>query len=293
MDDEKHHDNYIKDLTLDCKLKGTQHKIFAPGAEYWNLNPLICSTLDLMCLAYFGFFRYFKTTWATQNKKDSCRNVFFLSLCAGQAIVFILAIFNISSVFYADLIRPVIVFDLFSQLRFSSIEFLRDVRSSISILFSIFAWIFFFALAGFYLFRNSFEGLTYFKNLQQSFMSMLTAMTTANYPDVMLPQYYNNFFVVFFFIIYLLFGIFFLLSVLIANVFNKYKTRLEERISRDENMRRDQIEQAYKKFENLHVGYLSAEEFKQFFEFVFDVRLQSKAGRIQYRKVLNRLGLTE
>lgn len=68
---------------------------------------------------------------------------------------------------------------------------------------------------------------------------MLTAMTTANYPDVMLPQYYNNFFVVFFFIIYLLFGIFFLLSVLIANVFNKYKTRLEERISRDENMRRD------------------------------------------------------
>ena len=67
-----------------------------------------------MCLAYFGFFRYFKTTWATQNKKDSCRNVFFLSLCAGQAIVFILAIFNISSVFYADLIRPVIVFDLFS-----------------------------------------------------------------------------------------------------------------------------------------------------------------------------------
>ena len=160
-------------------------------------------------------------------------------------------------------------------------------------MFSIFAWIFFFALAGFYLFRNSFEGLTYFKNLQQSFMSMLTAMTTANYPDVMLPEYYNNFFVVFFFIIYLLFGIFFLLSVLIANVFNKYKTRLEERISRDENMRRDQIEQAYKKFENLHVGYLSADEFKQFFQFVFDVSAYSKAGRIQYRKVLNRLGLTE
>ena len=96
-------------------------------------------------------------------------------------------------------------------------------------------------------------------------MSMLTAMTTANYPDVMLPSYYNNFYVVFFFMIYLLFGIYFLLSVLIANVFNKYKTRLEERVSRDENMRRDQIEQAYKKFESLHVGYLSAEEFKQFF----------------------------
>ena len=188
-----------------------------------------------------------------------------MSLCVGQAVVFILAMFNISSVFFADLIRPVIVFDLFSQLRFSSIEFLRDLRSSISILFSIFAWIFFFALAGFYLFRNSFEGLVYYKNLQQSFMSMLTAMTTANYPDVMLPSYYNNFYVVFFFMIYLLFGIYFLLSVLIANVFNKYKTRLEERVSRDENMRRDQIEQAYKKFESLHVGYLSAEEFKQFF----------------------------
>ena len=90
---------------------------------------------------------------------------------------------------------------------------------------------FFFALAGFYIFRYSFEGLEYFTDLKTSFISMMTALTTANFPDVMLPAYYNNFFVVFFFLIYLLFGIYFLLSVLIANVFNKYKGRLEERIN--------------------------------------------------------------
>lgn len=37
----------------------------APYSEFGNFNPIITFALDLICLAYFGFFRYFKSTWAT------------------------------------------------------------------------------------------------------------------------------------------------------------------------------------------------------------------------------------
>ena len=97
----------------------------------------------------------------------------------------------------------------------------------------------------------------YFIDLKTSFVSMMTAMTTANFPDVMLPAYRENFFVAFFFMIYLLMGLYFLLSVLIANVFNKYKGRLEERIHQHENKRRAQIVKAYQMFDESDRGYLT------------------------------------
>lgn len=55
---------------------------------------------------------------------------------------------------------------------------------------------------------------------------MFTVVTTANYPDVMLPAYYDNFYVFFLFLVYALLSIYLLLSVLMANVFNKYTERL-------------------------------------------------------------------
>ena len=155
-----------------------------------------------------------------------------------QMILFILSALNITTFFYADLMRPVVIFNLLSQLRFSFLEFLRDLKASASILFSIFCWITFFTLAGYYLFRYSFEGLKHFYNLEMSFISLLNSLTTANFPDVMLEAYFNNYFVSFFFIVYMLIGLYFLLSFLIAHVFNNYKRRLEERINMHEKKRR-------------------------------------------------------
>lgn len=66
---------------------------------------------------------------------------------------------------------------------------------------------------------------------------MFTALTTANFPDVMLPAYLNNFWVVLFFVLYLLVGLYFIISILIANVFSKYKGRLEERVVENEQKR--------------------------------------------------------
>ena len=40
-----------------------------------------------------------------------------------------------------------------------------------------------------FIFDNSVEGFTYFKDFSSSFYSMTILITTANFPDVMLPAY--------------------------------------------------------------------------------------------------------
>ena len=51
---------------------------------------------------------------------------------------------------------------------------------------------------------------------------MLILLTTANFPDIMLPAYNVNFMYSIFFISYLMIGLYFLLSLLLANIFTKF-----------------------------------------------------------------------
>ena len=57
---------------------------------------------------------------------------------------------------------------------------------------------------------------------------MIILMTTANFPDIMLPAYAENYWVMLFFVSYLIFGLYLLMNFLLANVFNKFRDRLEE-----------------------------------------------------------------
>jgi len=199
-------------------------------SEIVDLNPIITCSLDILCLAFLAYFRYFKTTWSVQNRKDKIRNLFFAVLYITSVVIFTLSIFQKTTPFIADLLRPFVVINFLGSMRSQLGEFSKDLKSSLTILLTIFAWIFLYSLMGFYLFRYSFEGATSFSTMRQSYMSMLTLLTTANFPDVMLPSYHRNYFFSLFFISYLLIGLYFLLSLLLASVFNKFKFRFTQRI---------------------------------------------------------------
>ena len=150
-----------------------------------------------------------------------------------------------------------------------------------------------YALVGFYVFRYEFEGTTSFVSLSESYVSMLTLITTANFPDVMLPSYHDNYFNMIFFISYLTIGLFFLLNLLLANVFNKFKGRLEKRVVSNEQKREEMVEKLYKKFDTRGRGFLNFEEFKIFVEFVFDLNLRQKKGKDHYKRLLTKIGKGE
>jgi two pore calcium channel protein len=59
-------------------------------------------------------------------------------------------------------------------------------------------------------------------------MSLLVLLTTANFPDVMLPAYKVNRLWAFFFISFLVLCLFFFMNMLLAIFYNNYKARIEE-----------------------------------------------------------------
>ena len=162
----------------------------------------------------------------------------FAILAILSIAIFIICAWFKFTPFYADLLKPLVVINFLGSLRQNLKDFLRDLYSSITILLTILSWIFIFSIVGFFLFRYTFEGAAYFVTLNESFWSMLILLTTANFPDVMLPAYYESYFYMAFFIVYLLIGLFFLLNLLLASVFIKFKERFERKITANEKRRR-------------------------------------------------------
>ena len=98
------------------------------------------------------------------------------------------------------------------------------------IILSIYIYIGVFALIGYCLFKFSLEGFIYFPTTGEAYYQMLILMTTANFPDVMLPAYNEHRYTSLFFIVYLLIGLYFLLNMLISIMFDNYKMFLVARV---------------------------------------------------------------
>jgi len=87
----------------------------------------------------------------------------------------------------------------------------------------ILMYIAFFAWCGRVIFRGTIEGVEQFDTFYNGFFNMFVFMTTANYPDVMLPAYRRNRITVLFFITYEVFVLFLFLRLLLAIFYSNYQ----------------------------------------------------------------------
>lgn len=78
-----------------------------------------------------------------------------------------------------------------------------------------------FAILGFYLFSSNPSDL-YFSSLENSIVSLFVLLTTANFPDVMMPSYARNPWSCIFFIVYLSLELYFIMNLLLAVVFDTF-----------------------------------------------------------------------
>lgn len=98
---------------------------------------------------------------------------------------------------------------------------------------------------------------------------MLVLLTTANYPDIMLPAYAQSRLYSIFFIAYLLFGLFFLFNLVLAVFYNKYKTQLELVAEKYINERRTTIKEAFAVLDHQKVGEIEYWVFADFIEILY------------------------
>ncbi|XP_078193506.1 two pore channel protein 1 isoform X2 [Callithrix jacchus] len=78
-----------------------------------------------------------------------------------------------------------------------------------------------FAILGFYLFSPD-PSDPYFSTLENSIVSLFVLLTTANFPDVMMPSYSRNPWSCVFFIVYLSIELYFIMNLLLAVVFDTF-----------------------------------------------------------------------
>jgi two pore calcium channel protein len=110
-----------------------------------------------------------------------------------------------------------------------------DLKASFGAITIIFALVLWFSFTGFFIFRGTLEGIGTFSDISVSYYNMMILLTTANYPDVMLPAYNVRRLNSIFFMLFLTLGLYFLLNVLLAIVFNNFKSKVEQESERREH----------------------------------------------------------
>ena len=118
-------------------------------------------------------------------------------------------------------------------------------------------------------------------------------MTTANFPDIMLPAYYENYWNMIYFVSYLILGLYFILSFLLANVFIMFKERLEKRTVDIHYKTEALLIELFDRFDNNNKGFLSYFEGKEFFETLLSLDLKRKKHYMSLARLLDEMEIKD
>ncbi|KDO28316.1 hypothetical protein SPRG_06366 [Saprolegnia parasitica CBS 223.65] len=95
------------------------------------------------------------------------------------------------------------------------------------------------------------EGVAQMPNIYEACWHFMILLTTANFPDIMMPAYNSNRSVVLFFIFFLCFGLFFLLNVVLAVVFNNFARFSDAELALSDRIRTEKLAHAFECLQSL------------------------------------------
>lgn len=160
-------------------------------------------------------------------------------------ILLALLIANVQVFLVSRMWRPFYLIERSSSLRLIVESSLRSAKNCVPIFFIIFCVILFFSYLGFIIFTGTVEGRMYFGTIGDSITNMFVLLTTANFPDVMMPAYSSNRWWAVFFISYLIVVLFFLIHLVTATFYNSFTELATEDILAQLEIRRDSLEMAF------------------------------------------------
>lgn len=120
----------------------------------------------------------------------------------------------------AHLLRPVLAILLIPRYRFHCLNVLKTIGNLLPITWIAGLFILVFSTWGYVMFN---EHNPYFLDLRTSLLNMFILLTTANFPDIMLPSYELNGFTSLFFVLYLLLSLMFIMNLILSQVFNFFE----------------------------------------------------------------------
>ena len=178
----------------------------------------------------------------------------------------------------------------FNSIRQNIKSIAYDFKDSIVVLACIFIYIGYFAIIGYFILEGTFQGFADFDSLGDTYFALTILITTSNFPDVMLFAYNTSTWYTIYFIIFVIFGVFFLMNVLLGVIFDNYKRRVEWASKNRSKERMKHIEKFFDFYddgEKSVKGYLTIPEAKAFFAHVLDLKYKSKTARLKFRSIVS------
>ncbi|XP_072443460.1 two pore channel protein 1 isoform X2 [Chiloscyllium punctatum] len=197
----------------------------APAVPSLRLDIYVHATLELFALVTVVFELGMKMRWLgfhtfIRHKRTMLKSVV---LFVQFIEVIVVLIRQTSHVRITRALRPIFLVDCryCGAVRRNLRQIFQSLPPFIDILSLLLFFMVIFAILGFYLFSaNPLD--PYFSTPEDSLVSLFVLLTTANFPDVMMPAYSKNRWSCVFFIVYLSIELYFIMNLLLAVVFDTF-----------------------------------------------------------------------
>lgn len=239
----------------ECEVDGDS----PPMSDLPKLPVIYTCLIDILCITYFIMIVLYKKTFANESSKSYIRKLVILGLVAVELADDIQAMIRMDRVLFTQFIRPIVYVLIYPPARKCWKRVILMAKDEVLILVLIIMHTCFYGAVGCILFKDTDEGDAYFKDLAEGTWNMLILLTTANFPDVMLPAYEEHRYYCIFFILYIIGGLFFLTNLVIAIFYSNYKTQLEKVADTYYRLSTSFIELAYESIDRSSVGYISSQ----------------------------------
>ncbi|XP_063769368.1 two pore channel protein 1 isoform X1 [Pseudophryne corroboree] len=197
----------------------------APAVPFLRLDIYVHATLELLALALVVFELGIKMRWLgfqtfMRHRRTILKSCVFL-LQFVEAIVVLVR--QTSHVRVTRALRPIFLVDCryCGAVRRNLRQIFQSLPPFIDILILLLFFMVIFAILGFHLFSLN-PSDPYFNTLENSLVSLFVLLTTANFPDVMMPAYSRNRWSCVFFIVYLSIELYLIMNLLLAVVFDTF-----------------------------------------------------------------------
>ncbi|KAM9096737.1 two pore calcium channel protein 1 isoform X2 [Sarcophilus harrisii] len=197
----------------------------APAVPALRLGIYVHATLELFALMVVVFELSMKMRWLgfhtfIRHKRTMVKTVVLLVQFV-EAIVVLVR--QTSHVRVTRALRCIFLVDCryCGAVRRNLRQIFQSLPPFIDILLLLLFFMVIFAILGFYLFSPN-PSDPYFSTLENSIVSLFVLLTTANFPDVMMPSYSRNSWSCIFFIVYLSIELYFIMNLLLAVVFDTF-----------------------------------------------------------------------
>ncbi|TNN29659.1 Two pore calcium channel protein 1 [Liparis tanakae] len=215
----------VPSLRLDVYVSADAQTHNSSSHAQLSVKVPVHATLELLALVMVAFELCMKLRWLgfhtfIRHKRTMVKTCVLL-LQFVEAIVVLVR--QTSHLRVTRALRPIFLVDCryCGAVRRNLRQIFQSLPPFIDILLLLLFFMVIFAILGFCLFSPN-TADPYFSTLENSLVSLFVLVTTANFPDVMMPAYSKNRWSCVFFIVYLSIELYFIMNLLLAVVFDTF-----------------------------------------------------------------------